>query len=74
MTSCKKSENSVENVLFYLSSKCVTHSILAKWKKIEKFKTRAVNEYKKGLNASEIHVDLEKTMGKGSPSYSTVAK
>ena len=30
--------------------------------------------HKKGLNASEIHVDLEETLGKESPSYSTVAK
>ena len=35
--------------------------------KIEKIKTRAVIEYfhKKGFNASEIHVDLEKTLSKG---------
>ena len=45
-------------------------------RKIEKLEIRVVNAYfcKKGMSLKEIHEDFKETLGKKSPSYSTVQK
>ena len=44
--------------------------------KMEKVEVRAVIKYlcKKGMSSKEIHEDFMETLGKESPSYSTVKK